>query len=182
MRYFITPCFADHHSGEKFVPSPMSIIHGKKTDYPIRRKIGSSDIEGLTWYRKPDPDFKKGTYTRCHRALRKALRPGDILFFRTLWHGSPYLVGYFEIVEKHGDINDPVCVTSVTRSKCVDFLIPITKGMVTIANPKAKFGNRHFNMVVNENLGRSYMELLSGIGAFYKHYIDLVYAATRPAI
>lgn len=178
-RYFITPCFADHYSGEKFVPGPMSIIDGKRTDYPIRRKLTPNDIEGVNWYRKPDPDFKKGTYSRCHRALRKTLQPRDTLFFRTLWHGAPYLIGYFEIIEKRGDVNNPICVTDVTHMKCVDFLIPITQGMVKIANPKARFKKRHFNMVVNENLGRSYMELSPKIGAFYKHYIDLIYAATR---
>jgi len=175
-RSFITSCFADE-TQEVFIPSPMRIINGKRTDYPIRRPIKKDEIEGVDWYRKSDPDFKKGTYTRCHKALRKTLQPGDILFFRALWRGTPYLIGYFEITKKIGDLENPVCVTDVTHSKSVDFLIPITKGMVLIANKKAKFGKRHFNMVVNENLGRSYMELSSGIGSFYKHYIDLIYSA-----
>ena len=177
-RFFITPCFADE-TQESFVPGPMRIVNGKQTDFPIRRqiRIQKDQIEGIDWYRKPDPDFKKGTYTRCHKALRKTLHIGDVLFFRTLWRDAPYLIGYFEITDKTEDSENPLCVTDVTHSKCVDFLIPITKGMVLVANKKARFGKRHFNMVVNENLGRSYMELSSGIGNFYKHYIDLIHSA-----
>ncbi|MFA5870561.1 MAG: hypothetical protein WC842_01565 [Candidatus Paceibacterota bacterium] len=172
-RSFITPCFSDW-TKEVFIPGPMKIINGKRTDYPIRRAIESGEEEGIDWYRKTDPNFKKGTYSRCHKALRLALRPGDTLFFRTLWRGTPYLIGYFGIIGKIGDLENPVCVTDVTRSKCVDFLIPIGPGMVLMANEKTKLGSRHFNKLVNEYMGRSYLELLPGVATCFKHYIDLV--------
>jgi hypothetical protein len=152
----------------------MRIINGKRTDYPIRRQIDSEEIEGVDWYRKQDPDFIKGTYSRCHRALRKTLRVGDLLFFRTLWRNNPYLIGYFKITEKKGDLENPVCVTDVTQSKCVDFLIPISPGMVLMANEKVELGKRHFNKLVNEFMGRSYLELLPGVAECFKQYINLV--------
>jgi|GEM_PF-6640090 len=172
-RSFITPCFSDW-TKKVFVPVPMRIINGKRTDYPIRRIIRVDEVDGVNWYRKADPDFEKGTYSRCHKVLRKTLRIGDVLFFRTLWQDSPYLIGYFEITNKMGDGENPLCVTDVTHSKCVDFLIPIGPGMVLMANSKAKLESRHFNKLVNEYMGRSYLELPPGVATCFKHYIDLV--------
>ena len=172
-RAFITPCFSDW-TKEVFIPGPMRIINENRTDYPIRRIIHADEVEGEDWYRKDDPNFEKGTYSRCHRALRKTLRIGDVLFFRTLWRDTPYLIGYFEITQKTGDEENPLCVTDVTHSKCVDFLIPIGLGMVLMANEKARLGSRHFNKLVNEYMGRSYLELPPGVATCFKHYIDLV--------
>lgn len=172
-RSFITPCFSDW-TKEVFVPGPMRIIEGRRTEYPIRRIIRPDEGEGVDWYRKADPDFERGTYSRCHKALRKTLHIGDVLFFRTLWRDVPHLIGYFEITNKTGDSDDPLCVTDVTHAKCVDFLVPIGLGMVLMVNSKAKLGSRHFNKLVNEFMGRSYLELPPGVATLLKNYIDMV--------
>lgn len=141
----------------------MAIKNGKRTDTPIRRSLGAGDREGISWYRKPDPDFQQLTYSRCHRSLRRNLLAGDTLFFRALWRGKPYVIGYGVISEKSGPLDNPVCHLDPALSHLIDFKLPITESMVLRLNPRAvQNPSLHFNSWVNACLSRNYLCLHQG--------------------
>ncbi|MEW6617432.1 MAG: hypothetical protein AB1333_03390 [Patescibacteria group bacterium] len=153
----ITPCFSDQNKST-FERGIMRIsANGKRTNDPFLGSLAKKK-EGVNYYIKKDPDFKNGTYSVCHQGLRRVIRPGDYLFFRTLWRGRQYLIGYFFIKEKSGsDPKNPVLVADLKKSKLVHFSIPITSKIVKKINPKfseEKFKTRHPNQVINEFLGR----------------------------
>ncbi len=159
MRGFITVCFSDW-TQKVFNNGIMRIIRGKRSDEPIRRPIKPDEVEGIDYYIKPDPNFLDFTYSRCHRKLRQQLRKDDILFFRTLWRGKQYLVGYFAIKEKTVDSQDPICIANPDKSLLINFSLEITPDLVKKLNPRVKPNNsRHLNMWINESLGRSYLQL-----------------------
>lgn len=158
----ITPCFSNQHE-DVFERGAARIgTDGKRTNDPFLGPLIKKN-EGVSYYIKKDPDFKKGTYSIYHQRLRKTIRPGDYLFFRTLWRGRHYLIGYFFIKEKNGsDPKNPVLVADLKKSKLVHFSIPITPEIVKKINPKfseEKFKTRHPNQVINEFLGRYSMRL-----------------------
>jgi len=159
MRGFITVCFSDW-TKETFDNGIMRIIRGKRSDVPIRRPIRSDEVEGIDYYRKPDPDFLNFTYSRCHKKLRQQLQENDVLFFRTLWRGRQYLIGYFTIKEKRGDPQNPICIAEPSKSLLINFNLEITPELVKKLNPRARFNkSRHLNMWINEWLGRNYLKL-----------------------
>ncbi len=158
MRGFITVCYSDW-TKERFNRGVMRIIDGEGANYPIRRILRPDEEEGRDYYVKTDPDFSELVYSCCHRKLRQQLRPGDILFFRTLWRKKQYFIGYFLIKEKMGDPEDPICIADENGSFLVpDFKIEITPKIVKRLNPRFNFDNsRHPNSQINENLGRNYL-------------------------
>lgn len=157
---FITVCFSDW-TKEKFNRGVMRIVNGDRTDYPVRRDLKPWEKENIDYYVKPDPDFSKLAYRSCHRKLRQKIQPGDILFFRTLWRGSQYFIGYFLIKEKTGDSNNPICIGDRPSSfLSPEFKIKITEEMVRKLNPKAVFKKMQpVNPQINHWLGRNYLKL-----------------------
>lgn len=159
MQGFLTVCYCDW-TKEYFSPGIMRIINGKRTDQPIRHNLTNKKA-GRDYYIKPDPNFSTFTYSRCHRQLRQQIRPGDVLFFRTLWRGKPYLIGYFLIKEKSGSPDNPVCLADRNGSFITDgFKVEITPKIVKKLNPKAVFTkSQHLNSQINQWLGRNYLRL-----------------------
>lgn len=158
MTGFITVCFSDWNA-DTFQPGVMAIRKGKRTDQPIRRPLRPDEVQGTDYYIKPDPDFQNGLYVCCHRKLREALQAGDTLFFRTLWCGEPYLIGYFLIEAKFRD-KDPVCVANLEKSRLIDFQLTITPRLIRRVRPNAVLvPGRHFNHQVNQVFGRNYSRL-----------------------
>ena len=162
MQGYITPCFSDWNA-TTFQRGVMQIQNGTRTDRAIRRPLKEKEeTEGVDYYIKPDPDFDNYTYSRCHRGLRKSIDKGDLLFFRTLWRGKHYLIGYFLIKGKMGDYNDPICIASEEDSPLIDFSLPISPALVKKINSRAKFTSaRPLNRQMNEFLGRNYLKLSS---------------------
>lgn len=162
MAAYITTCFADWQA-ESFRRGIMAIRAGRRTDAQIRRPLRTDEIEGTHWYQKADPDFKRFTYSRCHRGLRRTLQVGDTLFFRTLWRGRPYIIGYAVIREKSGPADNPVCHLDHALSHLIDFRLPVTANLVRRLNPRAKARPTcDFNHWVNARLGRNYLCLQRG--------------------
>lgn len=160
----------------------MAIRNGKRVDSQIRRALRPDEQEGVRWWRKPDPDFDRFTYSRCHRALRRALQVGDTLFFRTLWRRRPYIIGYGVIRTKSGPADDPVCHLDPSLSHCIDFRLPVTEALVRRLNPRAQGPRRcDFNHWVNARLGRNYLCLQRGglCGTRERYLMDRVLAHVR---
>lgn len=153
---YLTVCFCDWNYST-FHRGVMKIRNGKRTDEPIRRPLRITELEGQDYYVKPDPDFAVGVYGRCHRQLRVALKPGDLLFLRTLWRGKPYLIGYFKISEKIGTA-DPICRADLTNSRLINFQLEITPEILEVVKPDCR-DKRHFNQQVVSALGRNYIKL-----------------------
>jgi hypothetical protein len=173
---YITTCFADWQS-DTFRRGIMAVRNDKRTNTQIRRALRSDEVEGVHWYRKTDPDFEQFTYRKCHRGLRQVLEVGDTLFFRTLWRGKPYIIGYMVIAGKSGPANDPVCHADRSISHLIDFRLPVTMGLVRRLNPRARALRRcDFNHWVNARLGRNYLCLQRGriCGSRERYLIDLV--------
>jgi len=139
----------------------MRIINENRTDYPIRRDLKPGEKENIDYYVKPDPDFSNFTYRSCHKKLRQQIEPGDILFFRTLWRGKQYLIGYFLIKQKADDSDNPICIgDSLCSFLSPEFKIEITPELVRKINPKAVFKkSQHVNSQINHWLGRNYLKL-----------------------
>ena len=159
MQGFLTVCFCDW-TKDSFSPGVMRIVKGKRTDQPLRQTLANKK-EGVDYYIKPDPNFSNFTYSHCHKQLRQQLKPGDILFFRTLWRKKPYFIGYFLIKKKIGDPNNPICLADRNGSFLTDgFNIEITPEIVKKLNPRAIFTNsQHLNSQINQWLGRNYLRL-----------------------
>ena len=159
MQGYVTYCFSDWMSAS-FQRGIMRIRDGERVDLPIRRPLRSDEREGREYYVKPDPDFERGTYSVCHRRLRIALDAGDLLFFRSLWRGKQYLIGYFSVAEKRGPDDDPVIIADLARSRLVHFQLPITLRVARIINPETRFRRGVAdNAVLNGRLGRNYKRL-----------------------
>ena len=159
MRGYITVCFSDWIN-DNFDNGVMHITNGIRTDRPIRRKLAINEIEGVHYYRKPDPDFKNFTYSRCHKSLRQQLQRGDVLFFRTLWQEKQYIIGYFLIKGIMGDPKNPICLADPNQSLLIDYKFEVTLDLVRFLNPLAYLNqSRHFNKCTNEWLGRNYLSL-----------------------
>ena len=151
----------------------MAIVEGKRSNRAIRRVLRSGEVENIHWYLKTDPDFDAFTYSRCHRLLRRTLRLDDVLFFRTLWRGRPYIIGYFTIVGIVWPKENPVILASKERSPLIHYALPVTSSLVRLLNPRAA-GPRtcSFNHWVNARLGRNYMRLDAPAAAYLKALID----------
>ncbi len=156
MTSYLTVCFSDWNY-DTFQRGVMKIRNGKRTNDPIRRPLKITEVEGQDYYIKPDPDFAVGVYGRCHRQLRLSIKPGDLLFLRTLWRGKPYLLGYFKIKEKIGT-TDPICRADLANSRLINFQHEITPELVRMVKPDWK-DSRHFNQQVVSALGRNYIKL-----------------------
>ncbi len=166
MAAYITSCFSSWQS-DTFKRGICAIVRGKRTDRAIRRWLKSREKEGKHWYRKADPDFDDFTYSRCHRTLRRILCSGDVLFFRTLWRGDPYLIGFFRITGKTGPSENPVCHADPEMSALIYFrkCMRITPSLVGVLNPKAgPRCKRPYNQWANEQLGRNWMQLDDATG------------------
>ncbi len=136
-RGYITYCFSDWNE-KTFSNGVMLMRNGVRTDTAIRHIIPDHWREGTHYYTKPDPDFKKWTYSRCHKRLRRRMEPGDVLFLRTMWRSQEYFVGYFFIKEKTGDPADPILVADKNRSLfLLHFDTPISSGLIMKLNPSA---------------------------------------------
>jgi hypothetical protein len=156
---YITTCFADWQS-DTFRRGVMRIRNGKRTDEPIRRPLRPNEVEGVHYYVKADPDFDRLTYSRCHRSLRRKLQVGDRLFFRTLWRGKPYIIGYGMVSAKSGPADDPICHLNPLYTHLIDFRLPVTAKLVMLVNPEARRNRKfHFNAWVNVRLGRNYYRI-----------------------
>lgn len=172
MASYITPCFSDWQQ-ETFRRGIMAIVNGKRSDREIRRLLRADDREGIRWYRKADPDFDHYTYSRCHRTLRRALLPDDIVFFRTLWRGHPYIIGYFTVRGFAGPPDDPIVMASPNRSRLIHYRLPVTPRIVRRLNPRARSpGTRPLNQWTNEQLGRNWMRLDRQVAVYLKTRID----------
>ena len=159
MAGFLTVCFSDWNS-DVFRRGVMAIRNGRRTEQPLRRPLRPDEIEEVHYYIKPDPDFDTGFYTHCHRKLRQAIQVGDTLFFRTLWRGQPYLIGYFLIEAKLLSDESPVCLANLEKSRLIDFRLKITPRLIRKVRPNAVLvPGRHFNHQVNQTFGRSYIRL-----------------------
>ena len=154
----LTYAYSDDRS-ESFSNGVMRISNGKKTD----RKISSVDgkVEGVDYYVKPDPDFENGLYGVCHHDIRERIAEDEYLFFRTLWRGNSYLLGYFRVGSKIETPNGPLLVARDISLK--NYEVPITEDIVKEVNPSANGeakACRSFNEWINYNMGyRSYLKL-----------------------
>lgn len=138
----------------------MRIRHYSKTDEPIRRSLHKNELEGRDYYVKADPDFDRGTYSVCHQGLRKILKPKDIIFFRTLWRGQQYLIGYFVVKGKTGSVTDPTVFADTERSCLINFALPVTLELAQQINPETKYRyGVHPNATLNGRLGRNYKRI-----------------------
>ncbi len=138
----------------------MKILKRKKTSEPIRRPLRISEHEGKDFYVKPDPDFTIGTYSVCHRQLRKIISPGDILFFRTLWRGRQYFIGFFVIKGKRGPSENPTLFADLEKSMLIHFRLPISLDLARLINPETDLrGGVHANSTLNGRLGRNYKRI-----------------------
>lgn len=159
MKGFITYCFGDWQSGE-FQRGVMRMRQSRKTDEPIRRSLKKEEREGRDYYVKADPDFSALTYSVCHRKLRQLVEVGDVLFFRTLWRGQQYLVGYFLVREKRGISDNPILVADPERSVLVHFKVPVTLELARKINPAMHLRTgAHRNSSINGRLGRNFKRL-----------------------
>ena len=159
MAGFLTVCFSDWNA-DKFRRGVMRIKDGVRTNRPIRRPLQPDEIEGIHYCIKPDPDFERGLYRVCHLKLRQVIEAGDVLFFRTLWRGQPYLIGYFWIAGKSSGRDDPVCLADLSSSRLIDFSLEITPSLIRKVNPRAALvPGRHFNHQVTQAFGRNYIRL-----------------------
>ncbi len=158
MTGFLTVCFSDWNADE-FQRGVMRIKDGVRTNCPIHRPLYPDEVEGIHYYIKPDPDFERGLYRACHLKLRQVLEAGDVLFFRTLWRGKPYLIGYLTILGKSGKM-DPICLADFARSRLIHFSLKITPSLIRKVNPRATLvPGWHFNDQVTQAFGRNYFRL-----------------------
>lgn len=138
----------------------MRMRSGRRTDTPIRRSLKKEEQEGIDYYIKADPDFAQGTYSVCHRKMRQVMQVGDVLFFRTLWRGQQYLVGYFLVREKRGMSDDPILVADSKKSVLVHFKVPVTIKLAQKINPAMRLrAGVHRNSSINGRLGRNFKRL-----------------------
>lgn len=159
MNGFITYCFSDWQS-EQFRRGVMQIKNGRRTDTPIRRLIQAEEFENIDYYVKADPNFELGTYGVCHRKLRQTIRPRDILFFRTLWRGMQYFIGYFLIERIGGTEANPILISDLKNSQLIHFALPITLDLAQQINPEMVFRSGvHPNTSINGRLGRNYKRI-----------------------
>lgn len=173
MEGFLTVCFSDW-TKDYFSRGVMRIINGRRTDQPIRRNLKINEKEGVDYYIKTDPDFENFSYSRCHKKLRQQIKCGDLLFFRTLWRGKHYFIGYFLIKEKRGNPENPICLADKNQSLLLpNFIVPITPAVVKKLNPKAVFlKSRNLNLQINEWLGRNYLKLDQKKTAYLKNFLE----------
>jgi hypothetical protein len=156
MKGFVTYCFSDW-TKETFQRGVLRIRNGKKTDEPIRRLLRIDEIPEQDYYIKKDPNFDDGTYSRCHCGLRKAIQPRDVLFFRTLWRGNQYLIGYFSVLRKSGEEESPIVHADMKQSRLIDFALLITFEIAQLINPEIGYRpGVHKNVTLNGRLGRNY--------------------------
>lgn len=159
MHGFITYCFSDWQSG-LFQRGVMQIKNGTRNDTPIRRPLKKDELENRDYYIKADPNFALGIYGVCHRKLRKVIQLGDVLFFRTLWRGQQYIIGYFLVERKDGTENNPILIADLKNSQLIHFTLPITLDLAQQINPDASFCRGvHHNVSINGRLGRNYKRI-----------------------
>jgi len=159
MSGFITYCFSDWQS-ELFQRGVMQIKNGTRNSTPIRRPMRADELENRDYYIKADPNFERGTYGVCHRKLRQIIQPGDVLFFRTLWRGRQYFIGYFLIKRIDGTEANPILIADLKNSQLIHFALPITLDLAQQINPDTSFRNGvHPNKSLNGRLGRNYKRI-----------------------
>jgi len=152
----------------------MRIRDGKRTDEILKREVRDDEKENRDYYIKSDPDFDKWTYSVCHKSLRKVLLPNDLLFFRTLWRGQQYFVGYFEISLKTGDEINPICHADFGKSLLIDgYRFVIKPEIVVILNENANFSETsNKKRFISHHLARNYLRIDEEKTAFLKSEID----------
>jgi len=173
MNGYITVCYSDQNQ-EIFKRGVMRIRNGVKTEEIIQRPLRKDDIEGENYYIKTDPNFDQWTYSICHKSLRKVLSPKDILFFRTLWRGNQYFIGYFTISHKSGDGNNPVCYADLSNSFLINgYKFVITPKLVEILNDNADYSKTsNKKRFVSGYLSRCYLHLSADKTEFLKKELD----------
>jgi len=172
-RGYITYCFSDW-TKDVFSNGVMRIQNGVRTDRPVRHEIPTHWKLGVDYYVKVDPNFTDWTYSRCHKRLRRRMEPGDILFLRTLWREKQYFIGYFVIVRKSGDPNDPVLIADPSRSLFVqEFTDPISTQIVLKLNPGAtrKHAAMYHPNIFAQFLGRESLGLDERRTAFLVYHL-----------
>ncbi|MDP2598759.1 MAG: hypothetical protein Q8P49_02935 [Candidatus Liptonbacteria bacterium] len=160
-RGYITYCFSNW-TKKTFSNGVMLMRNGKRTDDPIRHAVPAHWKLSIDYYIKPDPNFKNWTYSRCHKKLRRCAKPGDIIFFRTLWMARQYLIGYFVVAGKSGDEQNPVLIADPSKSLFIpQFKIPITQKLVMRMNPRAtkKHAAMYHPNIFAMFLGREFLSL-----------------------
>jgi hypothetical protein len=173
MSGYITVCYSNQNQ-DGFRRGVMRIRNGIRTEKIINSPLSDNYIEGVDYYIKADPNFDKWTYSICHRALRKALLPKDILFFRTLWRDKQYFVGYFVISFKTGDKDNPICHAVPSESFLINgYKFAIKPEIVELLNENANY-SKTFNKkrFVSNYLSRYYLRLDEERTAFLKSEID----------
>ncbi len=173
MTGYVTVCYSNQ-SEEVFKRAPMRIRNGVRTNELIKRKIRKNEKENEDYYIKTDPNFDNYTYSTCHRSLRKVLLPGDILFFRTLWRGKEYFIGYFDIVYKSTYKDDNKCYALPQTSLLIPgYRYVITPSLVQRLNPNANLSRSvNENRFISYYLARSYLKLTLENTRFLKSELD----------
>lgn len=173
MTGYITVCYSDQ-TQDKFKRGVMRIRDGKRTDEILKRELREYELENRDYYIKSDPNFDNWTYSVCHKSLRKALLPKDVLFFRTLWRGKQYFIGYFEISLKTGDENNPVCYADSGKSFLIDgYRFVIKPEVVELLNENANYVKTpNKKRFICQYLSRYFLRLDEERTAFLKSEID----------
>jgi hypothetical protein len=173
MTGYVTVCYSDQ-TQDTFQRGVMKMKNGVRTEKQIRRVLEPEEKEGAHFYLKPDPNFENWTYSICHIALRKVLKPKDILFFRTLWRNTQYFIGYFVISHKSGDPDNPICQADSGKSLLIKgYRYVITSDMVKILNPNADFSrDENRNRLISSYLSRYYLSLSPEKTLFLKSELD----------
>ena len=173
MNGYITVCYSDQNQ-EIFGRGTMRIRNGVRTEEIIQRALRKDDIEGENYYVKADPNFDQLTYSVCHKALRKALSPGDFLFFRTLWREKQYFLGYFVISYKSGSGDNPICHADPVRSFLIEgYRFVIKPDLVEILNESANYSKtKNKKRFISYYLSRSFLHLNDKKTEYLKSEID----------
>jgi hypothetical protein len=176
MNGFLTVCYSDQGT-ESFERGVFYIKNGRKTKSQVKRALSPNEVQGAHFWRKPDPDFSRLTYSICHRRLRQKLEVGDILFFRTLWRGRHYLLGYFLVKDKvDSGLKDrgPIIFGDDERSLLIHYVLKITPALVMKLNPRSLPPKRgeNLNMWMNRRLGRDHLRLSPENTEFLKGAMD----------
>lgn len=182
MASYITYCFSDW-TKTKFANGIMRIRDGKRTDVPIRHPLPLHWSEGTDYYVKSDPDFKKLIYSHCHKRLRLRAKPGDTIFFRTLWRDKQYFIGYFTIKTRTGDPLNPILIANPEASLLIKtFTAAISPAMIRILNPRATARRERMYPpnIFAMFLGREFLALNNNRTAWLKKQLRGVASATRP--
>ncbi len=85
---------------------------------------------------KTDPNFQEGTYSECHNDIRERIQLGDYLFLRTNWRQEPYIIGYYEISEKHEGEFGKILIAK--NRVCIDFNLYIDQELLAFLRPGLK--------------------------------------------